>query len=171
MTFHALPIEIQHLIVHFAYGVRVKNHILTDIRVIMTFRRSIPEHFLDDRFRPASVNPYPLWPWNPFKKGMPYFPTEGLDPSFAPWTVFPCFCMSHITADGFRRMGTYRGHMFRRLRAFMRSSLKHWNFFVKSLWSREGLDDLTNYAKVSENYMINWIHQLESVRYVTASPF
>lgn len=145
MFFRTIPRDLQELIVKFAYGARISKPLQEDLEMVIEHQQAIPEHFLEDRFKPHRYQPFPLWPMNPFKKGNPYFPTDCLDRFYSPWTPFVCFAICHISKDGARNMRSYQGHIRNQCRQFMKSSVPMWNHFCLSLFSREGL-------LLSENY-------------------
>ena len=153
MSFSKLPHDLEKLIVLFAYGVCPKKHLLKDVRICAEHQRCIPPQFLEDRFRTRRTSPMSISPLNPFKRGNPYFPTEGLDRLWAPWSDLIPFAIGRLSFKGCREMQTYKGHMVRRLKNFMVSPIETWNFYCGSFFSRPGLDNVENYSPIPEGYV------------------
>ena len=147
--------DLLDIIWDFAYKVRTTTSPMVDIMWVMSIQRAVPPIFLR-----TSVPAFPTfdlqWEFlkeqefaystlyipNPFVRGNPYFPSNGLCTYVNPWSFTPYRLIQILSRDSVKNvLRTYPAILMRKASQLFSSSIVYWNHAYLELWSRETFSD------------------------------
>ena len=107
---------------------------------------------------------------SPFRKGNPYFPSSGLDKSFAKFSPAIETFIDHLSHNACRLNHVYKGCALRKVRKMTTASLYEWNEYYGTLLSRDFLTEPGNFFlnayPWTKPFITEVCHQLQQARFL-----
>ena len=169
-----LPTDMLNIIFKFAYNIKMKTDPIKDIELQKNIQESIPPCFLMSRLpKPEwfTTQNHPLCGpcWkncnihrlcdkcvhnldcilvpSPFKKGNPYYPTCGIDPTFPKWSPAIGTFVDLLSRHACRKNHCYKACLLRKVEKMFTQSVLLWNEYFGQMFNKEFMLEPNNFFR------------------------